>query len=86
MQKETTTTPQQAISAFEQSCEELARQVNHRLFDDSRDWYWVGDEKGGICDFEDADFLKPEEMVIRYATRPMNISTEFNLFARTARR
>lgn len=64
MQKEKKTTPQMAIAAFEKSCDELARQVNHRLFDDSRSWYWVGDEKGGICDFDDADFLTPEEMVI----------------------
>lgn len=64
MQKENTITPQQAISAFEQACEEIARQVNHRLFDDTRSWYWVADQIGGSCDFEDADFLTPEEMVI----------------------
>ena len=64
MQKENNITPQQAIASFGHSCDELARQVSHRLFDDSRDWYWVGDEKGGICVFEDSDFLKPEEMVI----------------------
>ena len=64
MQKEKTLTPQQAIFAFENACEELARQVNHRLFDDSRSWYWIGKEIGGTCDFGDTDFLTPEEMVI----------------------
>ncbi len=64
MQKEKKTTPQMAIAAFEQSCNELARQVNHRLFDDTRSWYWIGNEIGGSCDFDDADILTPEEMVI----------------------
>lgn len=38
--------------------------MNHCLFEDSRDWYWVGNRIGGSCDFGDADFLTPEEMVI----------------------
>ena len=53
-----------AILAFEKACEELARQVNHRLFDDARSYYWVGNEIGGSCDFQDTDFLTPEEMVL----------------------
>ena len=27
-----------------------------------RDWYWVGDDVGGVCDFGDADFLNAEDM------------------------
>lgn len=57
-------TPQQAIFSFERACDELARQVNHRLFDGSRSWYWVGCRIGGTCDFGDSDLLTPEEMVI----------------------
>lgn len=64
MATEKKTTPQQAIAAFERSCDELARQVNNRLFDGSRSWYWVADVVGGICDFGDTDFLTPKEMSV----------------------
>lgn len=57
-----------AMFAFEKACEELARQVNHRLFDDSRSWYWIGNEIGGSCDFDDNDILRPEEMVLILST------------------
>ncbi len=52
------------IRAFRLSCDKLAKLVNYQLFDGGRDWRWVGDDKGGICDFEDSDFLTPEEMVL----------------------
>lgn len=64
MKEEKKKTPQQAIAEFENACDELARQVSHRLFEDSRDWYWVANCIGGSCDFGDTDFLTPEEMVI----------------------
>ena len=32
--------------------------------DEPSDWYWVGDKPGGTCDFDDTDFLTPEEMVL----------------------
>lgn len=64
MKEEKKKTPQQAIAEFKNACDELARQVNHRLFEDSRDWYWVANRVGGSCDFNDTDFLTPEEMVI----------------------
>lgn len=57
-------TPQQAIADFAHACDELARQVNHRLFEDSRNWYWVANSVGGSCDFGDTDFLTPDEMVL----------------------
>ena len=57
-------TPQQAVNNFEKACNELAKLVNKQLFENSRDWYWVGDKPGGTCDFDDTDFLTPEEMVL----------------------
>ena len=53
-----------AIAAFHKACKDLANRVNEHLFEGCRDWYWVGDEIGGLCDFNDTDFLKPEEMVL----------------------
>lgn len=52
------------IKQFKDACNNLAEQVNKQLFDGSRKWYWVADEVGGICDFDDCDFLKPEEMLL----------------------
>lgn len=57
-------TPQMAVASFEKACDELARQINHRLFEGSRSPYWVANIVGGTCDFGDTDFLTPEEMVI----------------------
>lgn len=64
MKEEKKKTPQQAIAEFKNACDELARQVNHCLFEDSCDWYWVANRVGGSCDFGDTDFLTPEEMVL----------------------
>lgn len=44
-------------------CNKLAELVNQHLFDGSRTWYWIGNDVGGACDFEDADILNAEDMV-----------------------
>ena len=54
---------QKIIKQYKDSCNELAELVNMQLFDDCRKWYWIGDEVGGACDFEDCDVLNPEDMV-----------------------
>ena len=51
------------LELFRESCDRLAELVNHQLFDGCRKWYWIGDEVGGTCDFEEADVLNPEDMV-----------------------
>ena len=52
-----------AVSMFHNACNLLATLVNEQLFDGSRSWFWIGDDVGGICDFEETDFLSPEDMV-----------------------
>lgn len=54
---------QDAIKKYKDACNLLASIVNDQLFDGCRDWYWVGDEVGGLCDFTGTDFLSPEDMV-----------------------
>lgn len=54
----------QLIQQFYSACNALAHAVNLLLFDGMRNPYWVADEVGGICDFEDTDFLTPEDMVL----------------------
>lgn len=54
---------QDAIKKYNDACNLLASIVNDQLFDGCRDWYWVGYEVGGLCDFMDTDFLNPEDMV-----------------------
>lgn len=51
------------LELFRESCDRLAYLVNEQLFDGCRKWYWIGDEVGGACDFEESDVLNPEEMV-----------------------
>ena len=51
------------IKQYKDSCNELAELVNMQLFDVCRKWYWIGDEVGGACDFEETDVLNPEDMV-----------------------
>ena len=53
----------ETIELFKFACNSLATVVNKQLFDSCRDWCWIGDEVGGVCDFEECDVLKPEEMV-----------------------
>ena len=52
------------IQQFHAACNALVNAVNVQLFDGTRTPYWVANEVGGICDFEDTDFLPPEEMVL----------------------
>jgi len=52
------------IGLFKQACENLARHINEQLFEGCREPYWVGDEIGGLCDFGDADFLTPSDMIL----------------------
>ena len=52
-----------AVSMFHNACNLLATLVNEQLFEGIRTWYWIGDDVGGMCDFEGSDFLSPEEMV-----------------------
>ena len=51
------------VTMFHSYCNQLATLVNDQLFDGLRDWYWIGDEVGGACDFEESDVLNPEDMV-----------------------
>ena len=51
------------LELFRESCDRLAELVNMQLFDGCRNWYWIGDEVGGACDFEECDVLNPENMV-----------------------
>lgn len=54
-----------AIWRFKGACNDLAVLINDALFDGGRDdWYWVGGKPGGICAFNDSDFLTPEDMVL----------------------
>ena len=48
---------------FHNACNLLATLVNEQLFEGSRSWYWVADDIGGLCDFEETDVLNPEDMV-----------------------
>lgn len=53
----------ETIELFKFACNSLATSVNMQLFDGCRNWYWIGDEVGGACDFEECDVLNPEDMV-----------------------
>ena len=53
----------ETIELFRFACNSLATAVNKQLFDGCRKWYWIGDEIGGACDFEETDVLNPEDMV-----------------------
>ena len=54
---------QDAVKKYNDACNLLASMVNEQLFDGCRKWYWIGDEVGGMCDFEETDVLNPEDMV-----------------------
>ena len=51
------------VRKYKKACDDLAELVNEQLFDGCREWYWIGDEVGGACDFEETDVLNPEDMV-----------------------
>ena len=53
----------ETIEQFKTACNRLATLVNEQLFDGCRDWCWIGDEVGGVCDFDCVDVLNPEDMV-----------------------
>lgn len=53
-----------AIRRFHTDVNALASLVNEQIFENCRNYYWVGDEVGGICDFDGVDFLTPTEMVL----------------------
>lgn len=53
----------EVVAMFHSYCNQLATLVNDQLFDGCRDWSWIGDEVGGMCDFEESDVLSPEDMV-----------------------
>ena len=53
----------ETIELFKTACNCLAILVNDQLFDGCRKWYWIGDEVGGACDFEETDVLNPEDLV-----------------------
>lgn len=53
-----------AIRRFHTDVNALAALVNEQIFENCRNYYWVGDEVGGLCDFDGVDFLTPTEMVL----------------------
>lgn len=52
------------VNDFHNICDRLADAINKQLFENSRNYYWIGEEIGGTCDFGNNDFLTPEEMVL----------------------
>lgn len=52
------------ISAYREACENLKDAVNEQLFEGGRSPYWIGDEVGGLCDFEEYMILSTTDMVI----------------------
>ena len=51
------------VEQYKKSCNDLAELVNQQIFDGCRKWYWIGDDVGGVCDFECVDILNPEDML-----------------------
>lgn len=51
-----------AVRNYREGCNNLAKVVNEQLFEGCRAWYWVGGDIGGVCGFEDCDFLSAEDM------------------------
>jgi hypothetical protein len=54
---------QQWASRYRQECDNMAATISTELFD-GRDYRWVADDVGGVCDFGDVDFLTPGEMAL----------------------
>ena len=52
------------IKAFNTACNNLAQAVNEQLYDGKCKPYWIGDEVGGLCDFDGYAVLSPAEMVL----------------------
>lgn len=51
------------VGRYKKICDELAELVNQQLFWGCRNWYWIGDDKGGVCDFDCVDVLNTDDMV-----------------------
>ena len=52
------------INIYRAACENLKDVVNDQLFEGGRTPYWIGDEVGGLCDFEEYMILSTTDMVI----------------------
>lgn len=52
------------IRLYRAACENLKGAVNEQLFDGGRSPYWIGDEVGGLCDFEEYMILSTTDMVL----------------------
>ena len=52
------------IREYREACENLKEAVNEQLFDGWRSPYWIGDEVGGLCDFEGYMILSATDMVL----------------------
>lgn len=57
------------VGLFEVACYELAEKVNKQLFNGERNWRWVNDVIGDVCDFENADFININEMALIVAKK-----------------
>lgn len=78
-----------AVVNYWDACERLVKITNKQLFDGFRSTYWVGGVCGGLCCFDDTDFLSPEEMALiirnevtyeQYAEwREANLANERNI-------
>ena len=53
-----------AVVNYWDACERLVKITNKQLFDGFRSTYWIGGVCGGLCCFDDTDFLSPEEMAL----------------------
>ena len=51
------------INIYRAACENLKDVVNDQLFEGGRTPYWIGDEVGGLCDFEEYMILSTTDMV-----------------------
>lgn len=52
------------IREYREACENLKEAVNEQLFEGGRTPYWIGDEVGGLCDFEGYMILSATDMVL----------------------
>lgn len=55
--------PINITSQAKASLNALAAAVNEHLFEGCRDWYWVAEEEGDICCFDENDFLQVTDMI-----------------------
>lgn len=53
-----------AVVNYWDACERLVKITNKQLFEGSRQTYWIGGVCGGLCSFDDTDFLSPEKMAL----------------------